>query len=398
MKQLTNKNFLEFAQNIASDYGRLDIKPEEYSPSAMGRLREYMNDYIIQVKGIQPQFRARNRVELINFDCQADREYYEKAFERYLKEKAKIEAQIGIMGSKFLILVEMMKFAQAAEFTRMPHIARRMYNAVNNKDFPRVACCANKFKGSITRAVQVLINDFNVKRDDISLIWGGGQQLTKKQKQKKTITSNEMLMQMLKESDIDMEDLDLDDIDIPSEEELKFPPELRLGIQSKQDRQREIDRFQKGITHYCFYTFRAGGVGLSLHHTDKLTIQKVRHKESGYAYEEDIPLIPTRPRINFVAPTYSAIDLVQALGRCPRITSLSDTEQILIYYRGTIEERIAAIVNAKLKSVKNFNRNRESWEDVITGGKYGESDSEIDRKHLTDSNVDDSEEEIEEDE
>jgi hypothetical protein len=105
-----------------------------------------------------------------------------------------------------------------------------------------------------------------------------------------------------------------------------------------------------------------------LHHTDELTAIKARRQKNGYAVAEDIAKVPVRPRVNFVAPTYSAIELVQGLGRCPRLTSLSNTEQTLIFYRGTIEEDVARIVSQKLRCLSKVVRQREKWQDVVVGG------------------------------
>ena len=107
--------------------------------------------------------------------------------------------------------------------------------------------------------------------------------------------------------------------------------------------------------------------GTLIINSDEFTKEKVRHKPNGYAIIEDIPKIPVRPRINFVAPTYSAIELVQGLGRCPRLTSLSNTIQRLIYYSGTVEVDVARIVSAKLRCLTKVVRMRESWHDVIVG-------------------------------
>src|SRR6185369_16354832 len=121
-----------------------------------------------------------------------------------------------------------------------------------------------------------------------------------------------------------------------------LPVELDLGPQDYVKRQVEIDRFQAGSSDYCLFNFKSGGVGLSLHHSDELTTIKVRRKpHSGYAYVEDIPSIPTKPRLTYLTPTFSAIELVQGLGRAARITSLSDTRQILLFYKHTIEEKVA---------------------------------------------------------
>ena len=122
--------------------------------------------------------------------------------------------------------------------------------------------------------------------------------------------------------------------------------------------------------HYSdIYTFRAEvRVGLSLHHSDEFTEFKCRRKPSGYVVEEDIPLVPVRPRRNFVALTYNAIELVQGVGRCPRLSSLSDTEQYIICYQGTIEVDIGYIVSKKLQCISSVVKQHEAWADIIMYG------------------------------
>ncbi len=253
---------------------------------------------------------------------------------------------------------------------RAPHIAKKMYHAVQEG---YAAVSADKYKATIIKAVQMLIEKYGVSRDQISLIWGGGQtKLTKKQstaleiqgKAEKLADAGYTVDQIMKMLNITEEDLVAA---MAREEALEnIDPAMRLGPQSPEERQSEIDRFQSGKTLYCFYTFKAGGVGLSLHHTDEFTREKVRHKPNGYAVIEDIPNIPVRPRINFVAPTYSAIELVQGLGRCPRLTSLSNTQR-LIFYANTVETDVARIVSAKLRCLSKVVRMREAWNDVIVG-------------------------------
>jgi hypothetical protein len=412
---MTNEHWPEFARTISDP-----ADPLEHSPAAIDRLMDYMDKYVVRVKGVKSQFKAVNRVEMIEFETEEDRQFYFKAWERYLTEKAKLETDESMAAgqSKFLILVEMLKFRQAAELCRAKHIAKAMFDSVNYNN--QAAVAALNFKATIIKIVQILVNEFKVPRDNISLIWGGGQSaLTDKQKKKKKIAENQQLIDMMKEEGISFDDIDLDRVELKIQEELD--PSLRLGIQSKEQRQHEIDKFQKGKSLYCLYTFRAGGVGLSLHHTDERTNEwnekvegfkewleeikkwnkdieewkkqnpgkecqrkvcnpgKVRHKDSGYAFEEDIKYIPTRQRVNFVAPTYSAIELVQGLGRCPRLTSLSDTPQTLVFYRGTIEEKVARIVSMKLRCLTKVVRQHEEWGDVVVGN-Y--SDEEVERRHL----------------
>lgn len=411
MSLITQKNWSLFANSIADP-----AKPEEYNQAAVNRLMDKMDDNIIRVVGVKPQYRAINKVQLIDFQNEEDRLYYQKAWDRYLAEKAKLEGEAGLSKaqSRFSILVQFLKFRQAAELCRAKYLAQAMYDSVNRNN--KAAVAALNFRPTITKIVTILMNEYGVSRDDISLIWGGSQvKQTKKGKLKKTLIENDKVLEALMAEGIDLEDLDLGE-DVEVKEEVHFDPSLRMGSQTKETRQAEIDNFQRGTSKYCFFTFKAGGVGLSLHHTDELTrtynedapgfeqwylrynIEQLiahkkllngqaRRKESGYVYEEDIPYIYTRPRELYCAPTYSAIELVQGLGRCPRLTSLSDTLQLLVFFRGTIEEKVAYITSLKLRCLSKVIRQREHWEDVIIG-----RDSEAAAKQLIETSEPDGDE------
>lgn len=366
MAILTSKNWLPWSKAIASP-----ADPTEYSPASISRLMDAIDNYVVDVKGIRPQFKAFNSVEVIDFRNSESRIRYEDAFNKFQQEKAKIQhkQENNTFGGNagLQILVELLKFRMAAELEKIPDICDRMINAVENNREAAVA--AFNFKQSIASAVKYL-TDAGVPRDKISLIWGGGNTSTSKTKQKKLdikkkIEGNKALQDLFEGADIDLYDLGLGNVEEAKKVEIEG---LGLGAQGKEERQRNIDDFQKGKTLYCFFTLRAGGVGLSLHHTDELTKQKCRKKESGYVIEEDIPSIPTRPRRLFGATTYSAIELVQMLGRCPRLTSLSNTYQTILFYKDTIEEKVAWIVSLKLRCLRKVIRNiNEGWEDVILG-------------------------------
>jgi hypothetical protein len=381
---LTAEHWKDFAANIASDYGKSDIEPEQHSPAAIERLMNYMDKYIVRVKGIRWQFKAFNSIRMINFETEAGRKQYEGAWEEFQKKKGELENATDMTASQatFNILAQLQVFLKAAETNddRINIITRDMHAWVTEG---YAACAAVRFKLTICKCVATLINKFGVKRNQISLIWGGAPIATKKQKVKSSMMSNQSVLDALAEQGITLDDIDMDEIEAADEIET-YPKEWKLGPQNAKQRQEEIDRYQKGISLYCFYTFRAGGVGLSLHHTDEWTTQKVRRKESGYALEEDIANIPTRPRRNIVAPTWSAIELVQGVGRCPRLTSLSHTKQELVFFRGTVEERQARVVGMKLHCLTKVVRNPESWEDMIIGRK-GMTDEQVERAHLIDA-------------
>lgn len=354
---------------IWSSFVAAPAQPDQYNEAAVTRAMNRLDGRIVRVKNIRPQFSAKNKVELIYFRDEAEAKYYHDTEARYFREKERLDSKIAsgeIASGGLLHLVLLMKRCAAAEYCRRYHIVDRMIEH-GNKGFASVA--ALKQKQTIIACVKIMIEERGISRDDISLIWGGGQTVAnKKQKAKKQILENR---EKLEEFGMDVEEM-LDDMELKDVEEhilQELKPEYRLSTQTPEERQREIDRFQSGRTKYCFFTFKAGGVGLSLHHTDEYSKRKVKRKPSGFAVEEDIPNIPIKPRKVIVAPTYSAIDLVQALGRCPRLTSLSETEQTLLFYGGTVEQDVARVVSQKLRCLSKVVRQREDWQDVVVGAK-----------------------------
>lgn len=231
--------------------------------------------------------------------------------ERLLYQKAFDEYQEELLKARgyqlegiSAVLVAIKKFQQAAELIRARYLALSIIEIVKSGKAGVIAC---QFRATVARITEILVNEFSISRTSISLIWGG-----------------------------------IDDyMDLKEEYH-----NLELGSQSRVARQREIDKFQTGKSLYCIFTCASGGVGLSLHHS-KLEL---------------------RPRELLATPTYNAKELVQVLGRCPRLTSLSDTIQTIIYYRGTIEESVAERVGVKLKCLKEMVASRETFMDVFTDG------------------------------
>jgi hypothetical protein len=368
--ELTNTNWNLFAQMVSSPHNPID-----HSPPAVEKFMERMEDYVVRVQNVRPQFHAKNKVHMIDFITAEGKKFYDKAIERFTEKKKKIDLLLGEGGidkgtASIMTLVAIQQYRLAAESNpdRVLWLANNMYKAVQEG---YSAVCAVNFKQTITKCV-VKLNEMGVDRNLISLIWGGAsKKASEKQVSKAAIQADPTVMAALAAAGITLDDLDMgDEVEAnPTADDL--PKHLRLGSMTQPQRQNEIDNFQKGKSLYCFYTFKSGGVGLSLHHTDEFTIQKVRHKKSGYAFKEDIANIPTRPRITYVAPTWSAIELVQGIGRAPRLTSLSDTQQLLVFFRGTWEEQVAKVVSVKLRCLSKVVKsiNKESWEDMIVGYK-----------------------------
>ena len=101
-----------------------------------------------------------------------------------------------------------------------------------------------------------------------------------------------------------------------------------IGDQKDEDRVQNIADFQANKVKICACMIQAGGVGLSLH-----DLQGV-------------------PRISLIAPTYSAIDTKQALGRIHRAGALSPSRQYLLFANGTVETQIARSLRRKLRNIE----------------------------------------------
>ncbi len=139
---------------------------------------------------------------------------------------------------------------------------------------------------------------------------------------------------------------------------------LIVGGQSAEKRQSNVDRFQEGKAECACVALRAGGVALSLHH-DRDT---------------------SRPRIVLVPPTWSAIEMVQFLGRAVRIDSLTDTIQYICWFAGTIEEHVSSKVATKMSAIKGYVGKKETW------SKAYESSNEVDETEISERLVTDAEE------
>ena len=76
----------------------------------------------------------------------------------------------------------------------------------------------------------------------------------------------------------------------------------------------------------------SGGCGISLHDT-----------------------FGTFPRVSIISPTWSAQDLIQVLGRIHRAMGKTDCEQLIIFCKGTVEERVGNIIKQKIDNIRFFN-------------------------------------------
>ena len=104
------------------------------------------------------------------------------------------------------------------------------------------------------------------------------------------------------------------------------------GGQTAEERANHINKFQKNELNMMIVTLQAGGVGVNLHDT-----------------------IGNLPRRSIISPSFSAIDLKQALGRCHRAGGKSSVIQNIVFAAGTIEEYVYRRVKAKINNIDKIN-------------------------------------------
>jgi hypothetical protein len=379
-------NWRIFSSKIASP-----SEPEEYCEAAVDRLMLNIEDYVSHVKNVRPQFKPTNSIKLIEFLNDKQRTEYALAVEEYRALLAKLEGMPSAQRQIAKITADL-KYRQKAELLKAENHADEMYYVVEREK--HAAVCACNFQATIATSIKFLVEKYKVPRDKITIIWGGDKRFDMAHCEPipddviiRTLTNQAMGIavdkRLLKRIKLQLEArvLNLD----------KLSPDLKLGKQSKKERQREIDKFQSGYALYNFFTFKSGGIGLSLHHTDEFTKEKVRRKPNGFAYIEDIPKIPTRQRDTILATTWSPMEMVQGLGRVPRLTSLSPTRQVILGFKGTIEIAVLIRNSMGLKCLKKVVRSRESWEDAIWENMNRDPD-ELERELLEDGNVEEDEE------
>lgn len=103
------------------------------------------------------------------------------------------------------------------------------------------------------------------------------------------------------------------------------------GNQSDQDRQNNINGFQSNKENIIICNIKAGGVGIDLHDLHGI------------------------PRVSIISPSYSSIELMQALGRIYRAGAKTPALQRIIYCSNTCEEKICARVQEKLNFMAKIN-------------------------------------------
>lgn len=340
---ITNDNWSRFSKLISDP-----DDPYMYSEEAIKRYIEFMKDYIVRVADIKLKYKSYISTNRLAFRNKQEREEFDSAWERYEREKVKIESDRSLNEgqSRFMLLAQFTIFRKAAEKIRRHHLAEFANTCWQNGEAPAIACA---FKGTMVAVYKILVEDYNWKREDVSFIWGGATEtLGKKAKLSKKIKESG-IEDKLKALGVSLEDLGIGMTDYveKTNEQYAFEKGHRLLIQKPEDREEERLRYQRQDSKLLIFSYKAGGVGLSAHH------------------ERDYP--NARPRRGIFTPIYSEKEMAQAFKRLPRVTSISDTYSLVAYYGNTIEDAVIARLIMKLKCARHVGAANDSWEDIITG-------------------------------
>lgn len=112
----------------------------------------------------------------------------------------------------------------------------------------------------------------------------------------------------------------------------KLKPAVVRGGQKELARQMEVDKFQRGDTHFIVVNAQSGGAGLGLH-----------------------DLYGIRPRLGYVFPSFRATDMRQVMGRLPRAGSKSKSMYRMLFAAGTVEAKVLRKVQGKLNNLDLIN-------------------------------------------
>jgi hypothetical protein len=108
--------------------------------------------------------------------------------------------------------------------------------------------------------------------------------------------------------------------------------DLNGRAQKPGERQQHIDDFNADRSRVILVSLQAGGAGLSLH-----------------------DLNGDYPRVALISPSYSAIDLKQALGRVHRAGAKTKSMQRILFAAGTVEDEICTSMRVKLANIETLN-------------------------------------------
>jgi hypothetical protein len=351
-RHVSRETFPEFARTLT-----LGADPRQANAAALERWGAAIGDRFVKPPGDPQKVKALNKVKLFEITDPVNKAMLKNAMKNYLEALERTGRSIDPQGQ---VMVAFMVMARAAELATVDTWVADAIHAHQNGYAPVIAI---RFVETLKELVMKLceseyFKSKNLTKQKISLIWGGNREIKPEELLPETRAAEiaaKMGMWILDNPD-EARKPKADDIGITKEEFRSFHKgikytserifremtkdafaarneklrEMKLHNQNQKERHENVQDFLNGATEFCIYTLSSGGTGISLDHR--------------YAH--------TRPRDVMSTMTYWAEEFAQALGRCVRITTLTDTRQSIYVPEGTIlSDHMAPKLARKLKSV-----------------------------------------------
>lgn len=351
-RPLTRETFPEFARTLT-----LGADPRQANAAALERWGAAIGDRFVKPPGDPQKVKAFNKVKLFEITDPANKAMLKNAMKNYLEALERTGRSIDPQGQ---VMVAFMVMARAAELATVDTWVADAIEAHRNGYAPVIAI---RFTETLKELVMKLCESDYFKsqgltKDKISLIWGGNREIKPEEllpESRAAEIAAKMGMWILDNPD-EARKPKAEDIGITKEEfrafhkGIKYTSErifremtkdafaarneklrtMKLHNQNQAERHENVQNFLNGATEFCIYTLSSGGTGISLDHR--------------FQY--------TRPRHLLSTLCYFAEEFAQALGRCVRITTLTDTIQEIYVPEGTLlSDHMAPKLARKLKSI-----------------------------------------------
>lgn len=351
-RPLTRETFPEFARTLT-----LGADPRSANAAALERWGAAIGDRFVKPPGDPQKVKALNKVKLFEITDPINQNMLKNAMKNYLEALERTGRSIDPQGQ---VMVAFMVMARAAELATVDTWVADTIHAHQNGYAPVIAI---RFVETLKELVMKLCDSEyfkskNLTQKKISLIWGGNREIKLEDllpENRAAEIAVKMGMWILDNPD-EARKPKAEDIGITKEEFHAFHKgikytserifremtkdsfakrneklrEMKLHNQNQNERHENVQAFLNGETEFCIYTLSSGGTGISLDHR--------------FQY--------TRPRKVMSTMTYWAEEVAQALGRCCRITTLTDTLQEIYVPEGTLlSDHMAPKLARKLKSI-----------------------------------------------
>ncbi len=340
----------------------LDSRPDKMNEESLKRYRKAMSKYIVSVPYVKPKYSARTTVKLFEFESSHDKEIYDTAVARCVEACAK--AGKNTSWGRWQRAQEIAIMNRTVEPLRAPGIAREV--AANFHSGKFASCVGTAYLETICEIGYRLVTEHGVPREKISVIWGGKKAFQPTdlltQDELKTVLGNDTeKLKALAESDKRLSKKIIATLNYVQdqiyhgetpEEQAKRHKSLKqlglTGIQSLNNRQIEIDKFQSGKTLVNLFTVYCGKEGLSFD----------RYTES------------LLPRIGYFTPIYDPKAFQQVLNRLVRRRSIDNADQYVCMMSNSSEHwHVAPILDKGLKCISAITgRFMENVVDLLAKG------------------------------